>query len=210
MKTVASVVREKLGRAPPGSFFRTTDFRGPRSAVECYLSRLAAGGGRLLRVRRGLYWKGGESRFGAGRPPVDEVVRRVAGDRAVGPAGWSASHALGLSTQVPAEGAYAVVGAAPAGIPGVRFHCRRNLRRLGLRYLEVALLEVLRDWPSTVETDWSALVDRVAGLRDAGHLRPARLRGAVAGERGPAVRALFARLDGDLPAARRAASPDPE
>jgi len=130
---------------------------------------------------------------------VDAIVRAVASGRGVGPAGRTAGHALGLSTQVPATSAYAVVGAPPTGIPGVKFHCRRNLRRLNLRYHEVALLEVLRDWPGSVEADWTTLVDRVARDRADGLLRPDRLRAAVAGERMPALRERFARLMAELP-----------
>ncbi len=194
MKTIAATIREKVGKAPRGAFFRTTEFAGSRAAVESHLSRLTGQDRTLLRVRRGLYWKGVPSRFGPGRPRVDDIVRVVAGDRGVGPAGWSASHALGLSTQVPATAVYAIVGPAPAGIPGAEFHSRNNFRRLGLRYEEIALLEVLREWPGTVEADWPTLVARVARLRATGLLRPVRMRKAVEGEGKPALRERFARL----------------
>lgn len=200
MKTVSATVHRRVHAARPGVFLRTADFPGSRSAVETQLSRLVAAGEGLVRVRRGLYWKGVRSRFGPGRPGVDAIVRAVASDRGVGPSGWTASHALGLSTQVPATPAYAVVGAPPTGLPGVKFHSRRNLRRLRLRYHEVALLEVLRDWPESAEADWATLVRRMARDLGAGLLRADRLRSVVAGERMPALRDRFTRLMADLSA----------
>jgi len=210
MCTVAATVRKRIRRARPGTFFRSSDFEGTRSAVESYLSRLAADEKGLLRVRRGLYWKGVPSRFGPGRPRVDDIVRKVTVGSGAGPAGWSAGHALGLSTQVPATATYAVVGPPPTGIPGAAFCSRRNLERLGLKYLEIALLEVLRDWPRFVEADWATLVVRVSDLRDAGRIRPERVRKAAEREKVPALRERVAALVTELashshvPAPRRA------
>lgn len=174
-----------------------SDFEGPRRAVESAISRLTAENESLLRVRRGLYWKGVKSRFGPGRPRTEDVVLEVARTRGVGPAGWSASHALGLSTQVPAVPEFAVVGPPPTGIAGAKFHSRRNLGRLQLRHDEIALLEVLRDWPSHAEGDWTDLERAVASLRADGRIRPDRLRKAAAGERAPALRERIAALFAD-------------
>ena len=194
MKSAADTVRRKVEASPAGTFFRTSDFPGSRSAVETHLSRLVSTDPSLLRVRRGLYWKGGRSKYGSGKPDVDAIVRAVASDQSVGPPRGAAGHALGLSTQVPATPAYAVVGAPPTGIPGVKFHSRRNLKRIGLNYHEVALLEVLRDWPDSVEANWVTLVLRVARLRNEGLLRPEQMRSAVAGEHAPALRERFDQL----------------
>lgn len=49
--------RRRVRRAPAGTFFRTSDFVGPRPAVLTALSRLHSDGA-LARVRNGLYWKG--------------------------------------------------------------------------------------------------------------------------------------------------------
>lgn len=166
--------------------------------MESAFSRLAAEEESLLRVRRGLYWKGVKSRFGPGRPRVEDLVREVAGARGVGPAGWSASHALGLSTQVPAVPQFAVVGPPPTGIRGAKLHSRRNFARLGLRYEEIALLEVLRDWPVHVDVDWSDLKRTVIQLRDDGRIRPDRVRKAATEENSPALRERAAALVNDL------------
>jgi hypothetical protein len=176
--------------------------------VESAFSRLATEEDCLLRVRRGLYWKGVKSRFGPGRPRTEDVVREVAEGRGIGPAGWSASHALGLSTQVPAVPEFAVVGPPPTGIHGAKFHSRTNFARLGLRYDEIALLEVLRDWPGRVEADWADLERAVVRLRDDGRIRPDRIRKAATEERAPALRGRVTALVSDLarPAPATAAS----
>ncbi len=186
-----------------------SDVDGPRRAVETAFSRLAAEEERLLRVRRGLYWKGVKSRFGPGRPRAEDIVREVAEGRGVGPTGWSASHALGLSTQVPAVSEFAVVGPPPKGIRGAKFHSRRNFARLRLAYDEIALLEVLRDWPKHVEADWSDLERAVVRLRDDGRIRPDRVRKAAAEEKAPALRERVAALVSGLarPAAASAIFP---
>ncbi len=196
--STASTVHSRVTRSQPGTFFHVSDFEGPRRAVESAISRLAAEDESLLRVRRGLYWKGVRSRFGPGRPRTEDVVLEVAGTRGVGPAGWSASHALGLSTQVPAVPEFAVVGPPPTGIPGARFHSRRNFARLDLRPNEIALLEVLRDWPVHTEVDWTDLERTVVRLRTDGRIRPDHLRKAAAAERAPALRERVADLFPDL------------
>jgi hypothetical protein len=70
----------------------------------------------------------------------------------------------------------------------VAFHSRRNLARLGLGYEEIALLEVLRDWPEHVEVDWTDLERAVGRLRDDGRVGLDRVRKAAAEEHVPALR----------------------
>ena len=54
------------------------DFDGPRSAVESAFSRLAAGEA-LVRVRKGLCWKGAATALGMSPPRVEEVALAVGG-----------------------------------------------------------------------------------------------------------------------------------
>ncbi len=163
--STASVIRTQVERADPGAIFTLGDFGGSRRAVESALSRLATKG-TLLRVRNGVYWKGMRSRFGSGRPRMEEVALKVAGHRGAGPTGWSASHDLGLSTQVPPVPEFVVVGMPPTGLRDVTFHSRRNVARVGLNYFEIAVLEILRNWPEYVEVSWPELVRRIKELRD--------------------------------------------
>lgn len=166
--TTSGRIRHRVAAAPAGRFFRPADFVGSTAAVETALSRLASEG-TLRRVRRGLYWKGVNSRFGPGRPPANDVAVEVAGDRGNGPAGWTASHVLGLTTQVPAVTEMTVVGRhAPKAPDGIRFHTRSNLGRLKLGFYEIALMEVLRDWPATSDGDWTALLTTVEDFKAKG------------------------------------------
>src|SRR6266511_6194917 len=198
MNSVAASIRSRVARSRPGTFFRVSDVDGPRRAVESAFSRLAAEDESLLRVRRGLYWKGVKSRFGPGRPRAEDIVREVAGPRGLGPAGWSASHVLGLSTQVPAVPEFAVVGPPPTGIPGVKLHSRRNFVRLGLGYEEIALLEVLRDWPEHAEAEWADVERTVSELRDDGRISLDRVCKAAVEERAPALKERVTELVNDL------------
>lgn len=169
--SVASTVANAVGFLPVHSFVRAGDFNAPRGAVDTALSRLCASGG-LVRVRRGLYWKGVATRFGMSLPSVEETALEVGGPGS-GPAGVAAAHRLGVTTQVPAVFAAAVPGRAPKGWAAVRFSQRPASRRLrGLRPVEVALAEVLRAGPAVVERPWAAAAAAVGSLVDRGELRP--------------------------------------
>jgi hypothetical protein len=85
-----------------------------------------------------------------------------------GPAGVTAARALGLTTQVPAVEMYAVAGRPRSAPAGVRFVSRSVERRIHrLAPIEVALLEVLRDWPGTSESTWEDLVAIVRTMSEA-------------------------------------------
>jgi hypothetical protein len=167
--SVAEAIRVRVENAPAGAFIRNMDIPGPRAAVDTALSRLSAAG-ELVRVRNGLYWKGVKSRFGSGRPGRLDVALAAAGNRGAGPSGWSASHALGLSTQLPATVEVAVAGPVPT-LGSVRFHRRNNLARRDLNVWEIALLEVLRDYPAYTEASLIQVAERVASLAAEGKVR---------------------------------------
>lgn len=198
--TVAEGVRKKMSKAKPGVLFTVDEFEGPRGPIETALSRLEDRG-ELRRVRKGLYFKGVRSRFGLGTPRVEDIVYKVCGTKGVGPSGWTASRILGLSTQLPARQEFAVLGAPPTNIPGVRFHSRNNLTRIELNPREIAVLETLRAWPVHSEASWDELVKRVAGLRDGGLINSERLAKVAMRERSPALREHMTRLVSELHAA---------
>lgn len=172
-------------RAKPGALLGVEDFEGSRTAIESALSRMTTRG-ELVRIRRGLYFKGVRSRFGPGAPPLDEVVYRVC-RRGVGPAGWSAARRLGLTTQVPARAEYAVLK-APAGIPNAVFRVRSNIERVSANPTEIAVLEVLRTWPRHTEASRDDLLAKLVELRDEGAISFTKLRRIVASESSPAAR----------------------
>jgi uncharacterized protein DUF6088 len=189
---VAERIRRAAEAAEPGTFFHARDLEGSRPAVETALHRLAASG-TLVRARKGLYWKGWNSRFGSGRPHPAEVALQVTGEAGVGPTGWTASNALGLSTQVPVIQDLVVTGRVPVPPRGIRLHSRANLARLELNFHEIGLLEVLRDWPYQVEVSWSGLVRRVREMRDEGLVDIERVQRCASREP-PAARRLVAAL----------------
>ncbi|HEV8053816.1 MAG TPA: DUF6088 family protein [Candidatus Limnocylindrales bacterium] len=197
MKTsTAATIKRRVRRARPGTFLRVADLATDhhhRHAVEHALSRLAASDAPIVRARKGLYYRGVSSRFGKTRPRPMEVALEVTRGAGSGPAGWSALRALGLTTQVPSVDEVAVVGAAPTGVDGVRFHVRRSPDRLHLTFDEIAALEAIRAWPTHGEGDAEALRDAVRGLASEGRIRPERLVKAAHREP-PSVRASLGQL----------------
>ena len=186
-------IRNRVDSAPAGTFFRPGDFAGSSSAIETALSRLTSGGV-LRRVGRGLYWKGVRSKFGSGTPDNLDVAMRLAGSKGVGPTGWTASHLLGLTTQVPPTAELTVAGRhAPKAPSGIHFHTRSNLNRLNLRFHEIALLEVLRDWPVRTDRDWSTLADTVEALSREKLVDMSRIKRSLNGEP-PKVKRLVSSL----------------
>ena len=168
---MTSAIGGAVEALPERSFVRRSDFDAPRGPVDTALSRLCAAGA-LVRVRKGLYWKGSPTRFGMSRPAIDDIAFEVGGPGS-GPAGIASARWLGLTTQVPATFVAAVPMRAPKGWESVRFSQRPFGRRLrDLRPTEVALIEVLRAGPAVVERPWVSLSATVAALVDSGALRP--------------------------------------
>lgn len=189
--STAQEVREHVELTPVRGFISTIEIPGTRRAVECEMSRLAAEG-EVIRARKGLYWKGPKTRVGMPLPRPTEVALEVSGVGA-GPAEISAAHALGLTTQVPAIEVIAVPGRPPAPVRGVRFVSRSIERRLiGLRPVEVALLEVLRAGPGLVEGSWAQVAEVAALLVAAGEIRVDVLDEQVRAEHHVALRERWA------------------
>jgi len=200
--SVAAEVRAVVRATPAGGFIRSADISGTRAAVNTALSRLSAAG-EVVRVRNGLYWKGVKSRFGAGRPGLLDAAVAAAGGDGAGPSGWSAAQVLGLSTQIPATPEVAVAGPVPS-FQGVRFHRRNNLVRRDLGFWEIAVLEVLRSYPSYAEATLDDVAARVCSLVRDGKVRLTRLEKAARSEHSPALRRNLAAVKAKLPADVRA------
>jgi hypothetical protein len=196
--STAGNVRDWVASAPARAFIAAGELPGSRRAVECALSRLAADGG-VVRVRKGLYWKGPKTRFGMGSPRAADVALEVAGLGA-GPAELSAAHLLGLTTQVPSVAVVAVPGRAPTPVARARFVSRSIERRIaGLRPIEVAVLEVLRGGPASLEKPWSELAPTIERLVAVGEVRLDVLVSSVADEHHVATRQRWAELVVSMP-----------
>lgn len=191
--SVAAKVRSHVSRLPLGSFIQPSLIDGSPGAIDAEFSRLA-GEGKLLRVRKGLYWKGRVTKFGM-VPPDPEVVAIAVGGAGSGPAGVAAVHRLGLTTQVPGYPRVAVPGRTPSAVPGVRFSERPWSRReFRLSEEEVAVIEVLRDWPQAVEGSWNDLLESVIRLHKSSAIRPRAIAKDVERERHKGLRERWAML----------------
>ncbi len=159
-------------------FWTADDFGADsRTAVLRELSRLAEAGD-LQHVRKGLYWRGQKTRLGMKPPRAEDIVRKIAGGEGIGPAAWSASLALGLSTQHPRVETIALAKRPPRELAKIEIKNRsgRELRRHErLNRYEVALLEVLEDWNRYVDAPRDAAISRIAQWIDTNAIRVAKL-----------------------------------
>src|SRR5271170_5678725 len=102
---VAEALRAHIELLPERTTLRAADIRRelgfPREdTLDQAFSRLVKRGG-LMRLAKGVYWKGARGRFGMVKPTTLEAALAVAADRCPGPAGPSAAAYLGLTTQIP-------------------------------------------------------------------------------------------------------------
>lgn len=184
---------------PARSFVHVETLPGTPTTIRKALSR-AAKDGVVLRVRPGVYYKGVATKYGMTTPSESETLKTVLGERGVGPAGYSAARTWGVTTQVPAVREIATLGSRRK-IKNVKLITRSNLSRIDLNELEIALLELLRDPATLVESGWNSLTEHVKAASAEGGIRPDLLRRAVAGESSRAVRQNFAKLEPALSAA---------
>jgi hypothetical protein len=91
-----------------------------------------------------------------------------------------------------------VVGAPPSGLGNVRIVSRKNLARIDLRPLEIALLEALRSWPTFSEVDWDEFVRRIEGLVNEGEIRLAPVLKAGGNDPSRNLRTHLGRLVEDV------------
>lgn len=197
--SIMTSVREQLAALPVDTFIWSHDLVGPLAGVETAISRIAAElQPPVLRVRKGLYWRTEWTRFGPSRPGTRQIVYEITGP-GTGPAGIAAAHLLGLTTQVPGTEYYAVPGRPPRPIRGVKFFARSYHRReLGMRPLEVAIIEALKAGDAVIEAEWPSVVRRVGELIEGGHVRRDVLGHVARLEHDLTVRERFATIELEL------------
>lgn len=198
MRAAVGDAGKALATVPVGGFVHTNRLPGSAAAATSAVKR-AHQRGELVRIRKGLYFKGARTRYGTTRPSAEAIAAEVLGSTGAGPTGFSAARALGLTTQVPAKPTMVVTGPVPTAVPGVKISQRSNLKRLALTSLEIAVLELLRgDWETAVDGGWSALATAVGTAVERGTLRWRELTTAAEAERSPALRRNLRRLSEDL------------
>jgi hypothetical protein len=194
-------------------FWKPDQLTGASSTVQHLLTDFTQRG-ELMRVRKGLYWRGRQTVLGMSPPSVDRLVAEVASGAGVGPAGFSAANLLRLSTQVPRRAEIAVPRYAPRDAGAVRFvsrHGRTGRQAARLTPTEVAFLEVLASWDRVVELPHDEAAARLRRMLVEGQISAKRLARAAATETSP-TRARLARLladagEGSLAARVRRAHP---
>lgn len=204
---IAPTVRARIADAD--GFWRPEDFDdlGNPNAVDQALADLHTAG-ELRRIRRGLYWRGRQTAFGMSRPSNVDILEQITGlTHGIGPSGYSAALALGLSTQVPRDETFALPIRTPTGLPeGMKVVSRAARRgRLDAKLLpqEVAWLEIAGSWSDHV-SDQSDAEGRFRAAIDSGTVRSDAIAAAARSEP-PAVRRTIAAL---LRAAGRAEDAD--
>ena len=189
--SVSQGIVDHIAALPGRSFVRVRDIEGSRTAVESAFSRLATAG-KITRVRKGLYWKGTPTAMGMSSPRIEEVALELGGPGA-GPSGVAAAHWLGLTSQVPATYLCSVPRRVPKPWGRIRFTQRPVARLLrSLTPSEVAVLEVLRDWPRVIEFGLVRFTEVVEQLATAGTIRVDVLDRQVWDEPHRAARARWA------------------
>ena len=184
--SVASDVRRTVLELPPGGFLHLRELPGwsvsPAAATSAL--RRVRESEHVVPVGRGVYYKARPTRFGLTRPdPLRlgyEFAKAAGYTAGVGPCGYTAARALGLTTQVPSRDSLSVAGRAPAPLRDVIFEARSPQAGPGLRPLEVAVLELLGAWPRYVETSWASFSASVARLSDEGLVDVEAVVGATA------------------------------
>jgi hypothetical protein len=175
--SVAQQVRHRVQRSGE-RLWRIEDFEGSPSAVNNELRRLIARG-ELMRVRRGVYWRGKKSRFGMIGASQGEAVQKLFGaQEAIGATGWNATNLLGLSTQVSPVEALAVTHRRPEGLHNVKVSsraARSGRREAKLNGMEVTFLEALEGWDRYVEADGATALERFGELLEQEDIRVERL-----------------------------------
>jgi len=178
---------------PAGTFVRPTDMPGTPEAAHVAVSR-AARRGDLVRVRQGLYFKGTRTAGVMSGPTDEQLAGEVLGTTGVGPAGASAAHSWGLTAESPEVNHYAVVGHPSKEFPDMVVHSRNNRARLGLGFVEIGLLEVMRMPEIYLEESWPGLVATVVGLIAAGRLNFGAVRKAMRTEHNSRAKENIGRL----------------
>lgn len=118
MKSLESIIQQKIWRMRKGSIFFSEDFLsiGTQAAINKALSELAKKG-IIIRLAPGIYCKPQKDEvFGLGvmYPGIDQIAQAIAArDKCeIIPTGIYAQNRLGLSTQIPMNAVYLTNGSA--------------------------------------------------------------------------------------------------
>jgi hypothetical protein len=153
--------------APLATFLRV-DSMTPKARVQ---AGLMVSRGELVRVTRGLYWKGLKTPLGMSGPGTVEMAVEFGGVGS-GFSGYAAANGLGLTTQVPARVYVAMPGRAHRDVRWMHFVSRGLHRRdMALSSTEVTVIEALRGWAAYSEVSMARGAPRLSVLFEEGKVR---------------------------------------
>ncbi len=191
---VARVVRSRIENGGE-RLWRMQDFRDlPFAPVAKALSRLARARS-IERLSKGIYYRGRLTVFGRSRPNPSDIQRLAEKSRTIHPAGASAAHMLGFTTQSPALVELSTsANSLPRKLIGAQtvVRTRRPSAWIALTVKDAACLEFLRDAGATSELSPQETIRRMLQLLRADK-RFDRLA-QIAATEPPRVRALIGAL----------------
>lgn len=170
--SVAEKIRKKIESGGSDRLWTYAHFASlPTQAVAAALSRLKKDG-IIERVRKGVYYKPKETRFGRTVPDAARVAVEILKGRKMrwGISGLPIYNALGLTTQISAIPTFDVE--RNSGIRSLRVNAKTKVRVKAGRNLknmspeERGVLDALRDIKSIPDTDPAEIVRRVADLSE--------------------------------------------
>jgi hypothetical protein len=194
-KSITEKVRKKIEVGGTDKLWTYAHFESlPTQAVATALSRLAKEGV-IERVRKGVYYKPKETRFGRTAPDGARVAVEVLKGRKTrwGVSGLPIYNALGLTTQISAVPTFDVNRETRSLHTGSKTRVRvkaRNRRVKDMTHEERGVLDALRDIKSIPDTDPAKTVGRIADLTKAGRISFERLV-KLAKNEPPRVKALL-------------------
>lgn len=199
---------------PVRSFLRPADLPPLADADPAAALQAMCLDGRLVRVRRGLYWKGAVHAGRMSSPPPLTLGLALAGPGA-GTASVAAAADLGLTTQCPSVTLVAVPGRRIAPLPAVVDSAGRRVGSpnsvvfltrppsralMPLTRAEATVLEVLRDGLRSAEASWDEAASVVDAMASRGEVRPDVLLAQAFSERPRCPREFLSQLFGHSPA----------
>ena len=153
--------RQYIDQQPNNTYIRTNEVPGSEEAARIAIWR-CVNEGTLLHIHKGLYYKGTPTKHGITPPgPIQNAIE-IMGEKSVGPTGLTSAYTLGLTTTTPQIDWLVTNTYIPENLADIKISKRNNVKRWNLNYLEIAILEQLREKHDP--TTWTKLENKIKQL----------------------------------------------